>query len=86
MAYDCTAWYDISLDREYTIDEFIAETKTLDNYAKYNILIWQWAESLVAESSYGKVKRFSDCSGKILSVEANGGYGLMSYFIKVAGK
>ena len=83
MAYDCTAWYNISLDKEYTIDEFISETKSLDNYAKYNILVRKWAETLVAESSYGNVKRYGNCSAKIASVEANGGYGLMSYFIKI---
>lgn len=83
MAYDCTMWYDISLDKEYTIKEFISETKSLDNYAKYNIFVRKWAETLVAETSYGKVRKYGDCNKKILSVEANGGYGLMSYYIKV---
>ena len=82
---DCSMWYKLEFDREYTVSELINETKILDNYANYYILVRKWAETKVAESIYGKVRYLYNCGKKVISAESNGGYGLMNYYLTIAG-
>lgn len=87
---DCTCDYAVQFDRDYTVGEFIEEVleKKPGEWGNFEIVSEFRYMGLVDTCEYkkGKItKRFkSDVAGrKIKEAVANGGYTLMTYFLKV---
>lgn len=84
MGGDCTAPYDVELDRPYTVREFINEILAASPH--------EWGEIRVVgcfsiKYRYGKIEdiipaRYADLS--VSEVKASGGYSAMNYRIKLS--
>lgn len=92
---DCTAPYDIILDKPYTVEEFILEVLTTRTYEWGEFVIIRkgsnWFESMaVAEYRYGKMENRDREKTEVLEmiaklpieeVKANGGWSAMNYHL-----
>lgn len=89
VAGDCTCCYEIKLDKEYTVGEFIQAVLTQQKNEWGKIGIWKkgsWSGEPSVEYSCGKLTTENmdeiSLNKKILEVKSNGGWSNMDYVLK----
>lgn len=89
---DATAMYDVLLNREYTVKEFIIEaleTRPKEwGFIRIKSKDDKWSETPEIEYRYGKAIKGTDLSvfpfdSKIKSIFAHGGWSNMDYFVEL---
>ena len=87
---DCTAGYAVTMDKEYTVEEFISEVLTRNEWGC--ICIYNegqaWLESGTPNCEYKQDKLVTEMQKEVLqrkikSVTASGGWSRMDYVIKL---
>lgn len=87
---DCTARYTVTLDKEYTVKEFIDEVLTRNEWGCVGIYNegQAWFDSGTPNCEYSRGKLITEMplevlERKIESVTASGGWSRMDYVIKL---
>lgn len=84
---DATSRYDVILDKQYTVKEFISAILEQNKDEWGEFVIGEWPSKIKCEFSKGRIKtNFSDekyLDMNIKSVTAQGGWTFMNYYITI---
>lgn len=93
---DCTGPYDVDLDREYTVEEFINAviTNRKDEWGAIRLYRYKstsrFDAMLVCEYKHGKVTVYNltdhIANQKVTFANAHGGWTAMDYWLKINGE
>lgn len=90
---DCCSSYDVVLDKEYTVEEFIQEVlkEKPEEWGEFSIVAdfkHRFSTSLDScEYKYGKttkgLKKTDNANARVKEIKAHGGWTAMDYFIQL---